>query len=649
MSFEKIFTPMKIGTMTVKNRLIVPAMGSETAAPDGTVTDFVEHYYAARARGGFGMVIVEFSPVANSGRVFSNQLMISEDRHIPGLTRLASAIKQNDCRAVIQIHHAGRQTVKEMAGVTPLGVSGVRCPAVNSEVREMTTKEVYAMVEDFIRGAERAKMAGFDAVELHCGHGYMLQQFLSPRSNKRIDEFGGRLEGRTLIHKLIVRGIKDRLGETFPVMIRLSSEDGRIGGYGVREAVLAARLFESYGFDALHVTAGTYARTEIILPPSDLAPGWNLEATRQIKEALSIPVIAVGRYSDPQTVEYVIDKGFADFVAIGRQSICDPDYANKLRGGDLADIIPCLSCNHRCTVYHVPKYEEIGDHGISCVINPLSADRPELRLTPVKKVKKVMVVGAGPAGLEAAWIAAARGHKVSLYEKNPRTKAGGQFLVAAYPPFKQGIAAAIRYYLEKCEKTGVNMVFEKEVDNAFVKAQKPDVLIIATGALPVAPKIKGMDLIPVAQAGDVLTGAAQVSGKVLVVGGGQVGVETADFCTDYCDKVTVLEMMPDFAMDMEMNTRIRLFERLKAGGKVELKPNIKVMEFSKGCATCELDGESVVLDGYDSVILAIGSRANNPFIEHENLAGEVYVVGDAVRARSAVQAFFEAAKVAVSI
>lgn len=654
MSYENVFTPRKIGKLQLKNRLMIAPMATEMGDVEGYVSEKQLNYYEARARGGFGLVLVEIVAPQKVGRAAPFELSIYDDKFIPGFAELAKRIKKHDACAMLQLHHGGRQTMSAIAGEQPVAPSVIPCPALREMPRELTTEEVYQLANDFAQGAVRAKKAGFDGVEIHFGHGYLLAQFLSPRANKRIDEFGGSAEGRSLIAKLIVEGIKRECGDDFAVTARVSSVEGNPGGYTENMAIIYAKLLESYGYDAFHITAGSYGEMDLIMPPYDKQPGWNLESAKKIKAAINIPVITVGRYTDPTLINYVLENNYSDFIALGRQSICDPDFPNKMKEGKLEEIIPCLSCSHRCTDYYNQKYAEIGDVGMSCVINPFSADRPELRaeLVPAETPKNVMVVGSGPAGLEAAWVAAKRGHKVTLYEKKPKNQAGGQFLIASYPPFKQTIAQAISYYLCQCEKYGVKMVFGQEVDETFIKSKNPDVLFIATGGKPIAPNIPGMDKIAACQANDVLTGTfgpAAISGNVLIVGGGQVGVETAEFCIPYCNKITVLEMMPELAPGMFAAAKDSLLERFRKGGKVDTHTNTKVLRFTENGAVCECNGKEVLFEGYNSVILAMGSRAYNPFAECNGLAKEVYTIGDAVSVRSAVEAFFEGAKYATKI
>ena len=535
-----------------------------------------------------------------------------------------------------------------MIGQTPTAPSSIPSPVYREPVNEYTTEQVYELVDAYIQSSVRCKKAGFDGVEFHSAHGYMGLQFMSPRTNKRIDEFGGGLSGRSYFHKLIIEGIRRECGEDFAIIVRMDSFEGRIGGLDETESIVFARLLESYGADALNVSAGTYAAWDVIVPPADFGQGWNWRITRRIREAVDIPVMLAGRFADPYAVELAIERGDTDFVCLGRQSIADPEYPNKMAGGDLQDIVPCLGCTQRCMSFNDHDSLQEGDWGVSCMLNPMSNNRREVQYSPTENPKQVMVIGAGVAGMEAAWIAAERGHEVTLYEKNGENKVGGQFLIAAYPPFKQNLTEAIRYYKHMCEKNGVKMVYQKEVDTAFIKSEKPDVLIVATGAVPFKLNIPGSDAPNVYQANDVLVGKSILGNSALVIGGGMVGCETAEFCKDYCEKVALVEMKDDVARDLYMTVRDRLLKRLKEE-EVAIYKNTKVSKIEGTTVFAEKDGQELVLDGFDNIIFAVGSKSEEQFENVEDLANEVYVIGDAKKARTAVEAIYEGARVGMSI
>lgn len=648
MNFESTFKPMYIGKMLVKNRLVVPAMDSAMCEEDGTIGKMACDYYGSRAKGGFGLIITEIAAVDDRAPGMPGQPRLYSDEYIPGLKSLAKAIHTGGAKAIVQLHHAGRETTSQMIGQTPTAPSSIPSVVYREKVNEYTTEQVYELIDSYIQSAVRCKIAGFDGIEFHSAHGYMGLQFLSPRTNKRIDEFGGGVAGRSYFHKLVIEGIRRECGEDFAIIVRLDSIEGRAGGIEEGEAVVFARLMESYGADAINVSAGTYASWEVIVPPTAWEEGWNWRICRRIKEAVNIPVMLAGRFTDPFIIEQSIERGDTDFVCLGRQSIADPEFPNKMAGGAIEDIVPCVGCTQRCMSFNDHDTLQEGDWGVSCIFNPMSNNRKDVQYTSTDNPKKVMVVGAGVAGLEAAWIAAERGHNVTLYEKNGENRVGGQFLIAAYPPYKQELIRPIKHYKHMCEKYGVKMVYNKIVDTDFIKAEKPDVLIVATGATPCALNIPGNDQENVYMSNDVLVGNKILANSALVIGGGMVGVETAEFCRDYCERVAVVEMKEEIATDLYMTVRADLLNRFKKAG-IEIYTNTKVVRIEGNNVYAEQNGQELVFEGFDNIIFAVGSKPHVPFEDVENLAEEVYVIGDAKEARSALEAIYEGARVGMSI
>ena len=531
MYFTNTFTPYKIGKMEVKNRLIVPAMDSGVFDQKGFVYQPTLDYYGARAAGGFGLIIIEITAVEPTGVGMPCEPAGWTDECIPGMTRLADVIHQNGARTIVQLHHAGRETVSLMAGKV-VAPSSVPCPTNRETPHEFTTQEVYDLIQHYVDAAVRMQKAGFDGVEIHASHGYMGGQFLSPRSNKRVDEFGGGVEGRAYFMKLVVEGIKKACGEDFVVTARVSSKENRIGGLEMEETVVFASMLEAYGYDALHISAGTYETWETIVPPTAWQSGWNLGSSRRIKEAVNIPVFSVGLFHDPYTIETAIKRGDCDAVSLGRQSIADPAFPNKVVGGAEDDIIPCIGCTQRCMEFNYPENLMPGDWGVGCMYNPQSSHRADRMLTQTAEPKNVVVVGAGPGGMTAAWMSAFRGHNVTLIEKEDKLHAGGQLRIGAFPPFKQPLTREIRYMLRQCEKNGVNMMWNTEATPELIKGLNPDVVIMATGATPLVPNIPGLKETGVVLANDVLQGTPVLKQSCLIIGGGEVGAETAEFATD---------------------------------------------------------------------------------------------------------------------
>ena len=646
MYFTNTFTPYKIGKMEVKNRLIVPAMDSGVFDQKGFVYQPTLDYYGARAAGGFGLIIIEITAVEPTGVGMPCEPAGWTDECIPGMTRLADVIHQNGARTIVQLHHAGRETVSLMAGKV-VAPSSVPCPTNRETPHEFTTQEVYDLIQHYVDAAVRMQKAGFDGVEIHASHGYMGGQFLSPRSNKRVDEFGGGVEGRAYFMKLVVEGIKKACGEDFVVTARVSSKENRIGGLEMEETVVFASMLEAYGYDALHISAGTYETWETIVPPTAWQSGWNLGSSRRIKEAVNIPVFSVGLFHDPYTIETAIKRGDCDAVSLGRQSIADPAFPNKVVGGAEDDIIPCIGCTQRCMEFNYPENLMPGDWGVGCMYNPQSSHRADRMLTQTAEPKNVVVVGAGPGGMTAAWMSAFRGHNVTLIEKEDKLHAGGQLRIGAFPPFKQPLTREIRYMLRQCEKNGVNMMWNTEATPELIKGLNPDVVIMATGATPLVPNIPGLKETGVVLANDVLQGTPVLKQSCLIIGGGEVGAETAEFATDYCSRVAIVEMLPEIVPTLYLTVRNAMLQRIKEE-EVEVHTNTKVLEFVPGGAKVECNGEQFVLDGFDTVILALGSRPHVPF-DAEGLAKEVYTIGDAEAVKDAKWAIYKAYTVAKNL
>ena len=656
MKYDALFTPMRFGMKTAKNRFVMTSMSTAMCSDnEGFANQRHINYYEKRAAGGFGVINVELAAVCREGQVDPKLLFIDDDKYIPGLAKVSQCIKKHGALAICQLFHAGRQTRAELVNTKPVSASPIPCPADREIPRMLTTEEVYALVPKYVSAARRAKEAGFDGVQVHCGHGYLLDQFLSPRANKRTDEFGGTLIGRSLIVKMIIEAIKAECGNDYPVSVRITSVEGHEGGITRNLALAYAKLMEEYGADVIELTAGSYGAQGWIMPPPDVEMSYNMDFAKKVKENVSVPVGVVGRNVEPILMNMAIEQGYTDFVELGRQSIADPDIPNKLKEGRDNEVLQCLSCGVRCLAQgqvREERFESIGDYGISCVINPLSANRPDMPIEKAEKTKKVMVVGAGPGGLEAAWISAMRGHDVTLYEKNSRSQVGGQFYYASFPPYKNAISQAIRHYYNKCEKYGVKMVFDTKVTEEMIRREAPDVLFLATGAKPLVPNIPGLNEIPAYTSIDVLGGKIgenAIAGNVLIVGGGQVALETAEFCVPYVNKISIVEMQDHLADGMYYPALLSIVKRFRESGMVDINLNTKVIRFKADGAICECDGKQLDFSGYDFVIVSVGSKPYRPFENIQDLAPEVYQVGDANKVRSSCEAFFEAAKYASQI
>lgn len=639
MKYKYLFTPEKIGSLELKNRTIMAPMSAALGHPDGTMSDELIAYYEARAKGGIGMILTEYAFVTPEGRSSDHQISIADDSVIPGLRRLTERMHAYDCRIGLQLQHGGRRAMGEncdLLAPSPIAMEyGARVP------HAMTTREVYELIDAFIAGAVRAKKAGFDLVEVHCAHGYLLNDFVSPRANRRTDEFGGSSEGRAKAVVDIIRGIKKECGADFPVSVRLSVDEMVEDGNKKRDSAVLAMLFEEAGADLINVSCGVNGVGKGIAPAAR-ETGHNVEAAEQIRRAVDIKVGVAGRIPEPEYAEMILKTGSADFVTIGRPLFADPEFVKKAEEGRENEICPCVSCLLRC-------YGNYGHGGIfrGCMVNPFSMRETTLVPEPAAEPKNIVVVGAGPAGMETAWVAAKRGHHVTLLEK--KSYAGGQFQAASVPPHKQLIASAICYYRTMCEKYGVDIRFNTEADKEKILALNPDIVVLATGGQALMPPIPGLKEADTLTGVQVLEGARPGGRKVMVLGGGANGAETADHLADYGYEVTVVEMRDSIAPEDPEAVREKLFERFRRH-HVTCLTGTKITHIYKDGIDAEKDGKAVSYRGYDRVIMSLGVRSYNPLEEElTGLVEKVVTVGDASRGSNAVDALYKAAVLGCAI
>lgn len=638
-----LLEPIRIGTMELSNRFWVPAMGTEAGKGTAELTQQHIDYYVERAKGGFGLITTEVCAVDPSGRSIGGEVGIWNDDNMEAFKKLADGIHKYGSKLSIQLHHCGRETTPDnIYGQQPLGVTGEPCPMYRTIPHEMTTEEIYDLIEKFGDAAVRAKRAGADAVEIHGGHSYLLAQFTSSMSNHRVDEFGGCLENRMRFSKLVIENIKRKAGNSFPVIYRTNGEDWLEGGITRYDAAIMAKYLEDAGADAISVTlrGRTPGNMQWTIPPAAVKPGYSLEVAAEVKKAVSIPVISVGRHTEPYLAEHAIRTGKVDIIAFGRQSIADPHLPNKYAAHRLDELIPCIGCLQGC-------YQElITNPPLKCLANPLVSREGE-KLEKTDSPKKIMVVGGGPAGLVVSWLSASKGHNVTCYEKTE--KLGGELRIAAHPPTKGSISHLVGSYITNAKKNGVKFVMNKEVTAELVSQENPDAVILCTGATPACPNIPGIKNVGAVFARDILDGKHFAGQNVLVIGGGLVGAETANFLGEHGRNVTVLEMLDTLVKEDISPVRMYLLDSLERHNVTSIT-SAMVKEFIPGGVVYTKDNKDTTLDGFDTIVLAMGYKAYNPLEEAiKDSVKELYVIGDAKQARNALRATEEAGTIALKI
>jgi 2,4-dienoyl-CoA reductase-like NADH-dependent reductase (Old Yellow Enzyme family)/thioredoxin reductase len=634
-SFANLLAPIQIGSVELRNRGVMPSMVTNYCNEDGSVSDRFIAYHEARAKGGVGLIIVEAAYVDRLGKGFTYQIGIDNDQMIPGLKKLTNQVHQHGAKIAIQIYHGGRQANTMVTCAPLVAPSAIPCPVMQSMPKELSVNEIKGLVNKFADAAERAKKAGFDAVEIHGAHGYLLNQFLSPNSNHRTDEYGGSVENRRKFPLEVVDAVRSRVGANFPIIYRITSDEFLPDGLILNDTSEFSKVLVEHGIDAINVSGSTYVAGRSSSGADDIL-GVYVENAGAIKRAINnaVPVIVANRIKTPQFVNQIIAEGKSDMVATGRALICDADFYKKVQDGSEDEIRTCLSCNHCVS-------ELMNGVPISCLYNPLTGSELnyDLRI-PADVKKKVLVIGGGPSGMEAAVIAAGKGHSVTLYEMSDHL--GGNVIPGSKPPYKSEMMAVVEYLTHMLKKYQVTVKLNTKMDMDKLNDEKADVVIVATGSLPIVPQIPGIDLDYVVSAEDVLLGNKSLGSKVVVIGGGSVGVETAEFLQEQGKEVTIVEMADEILADMTPVMKGGLLYRINSS-------NIKVLtgEKVKEIKDHTVVTDKQVLNKVDHIVLAVGYKSDNEWVTllQENNINHM-VIGDANKPRKIYQAVkegFEAA------
>ena len=637
--FSHLFSPIRINRLELKNRFVMPPMCTGFATIRGEITDRLIAYYVERAKGGVGLVNVEFTSVTPTGKVFEHMTGIYDDRMIQGHKRLVDAVHKAGVKIAIQISHAGRRTHSTVTGEIPVAPSPI--PRLNGEVpRALSIDEIKSLIAAFGRAAVRAEKAGYDAVMIHMAHGYLVHQFLSPLSNTRQDRYGGDIEGRTRFALEILREIRKCLGRDFPITCRLCGDEYLQGGFDLTQSQYVAKKLEENGIDAIDVSAGTHETDYMISAPSQMSPGFLTHLSKAIKEVVQIPVGIVGRINHPALADRILEQKEADFISMGRALIADPELPIKAFEGRLNDIRPCTACNMGC---NDRMYYQLD---ISCQVNPMVGRESDFAITSSAKQKRVMIIGGGPAGLEAARVLSLRGHEVILYEKDKRL--GGQMNIASIPPGKMDYRSLIEYYENQMVKLKVNVVF-KEAGKKEIAETQPDVLIFCTGGRSKTVEQIKINNCSVLSAWDVLSGESLPGNRIIIVGGGQVGCETAEFLLKQNRKIIILEMTDQLAADMSKRARKVTMDNL-IEGDVDIIKSALVKEVSEHEIRLERGGLTQKIKGFDHIVFALGTVPERDLLREVGDSGiPTYAIGDCVSPRRALEAIREGFDTALDI
>lgn len=624
---SQLVSPLRIGSLEIKNRMAVAAMVTCYCDDDGMPTEQYIAYHEARARGGFGLIVTEDYAVDPAGRGFWCAGLWKDEQIAPH-RELTERVHAAGAKIFAQIYHCGRQTSSALIGTQPVAPSALACPSMGEIPRALTTDEIHTIVGQFGDTALRAKQAGFDGVEVHGAHGYLVAEFLSAYSNKRTDEYGGPLRNRLRFAREIIADIRAKCGSDYPVSFRISADEYVIGGRDIAETIVVCRELEAAGIDLLHLSAGTYESAWAIIPPLGRPYAWLADFSARVKQAIGIPVQLVGRIKDPETAEMLLESGKADLISFARASLADPDLPRKYAEGRSDQIRLCIGCNQGCISILFTNQP------IRCLVNPSLGYEGADEIRPAQAPRRVLVIGGGPAGLEAARGARLAGHEVVLHERQDHL--GGKFLVGAIPPGKGELTSYISWLGEELGRLGVPVLLNSEVTAATIAAERPDVVVYAAGARHVRPPIPGIEGADVVDACDVLTGRVATGARVVIAGGGMIGSETALYLASLGRQVTIVDQLPGVALEENAARRFFLMKEFDQY-RVETVLNADIVGIGAGAVQVERAGAVRSLP-CDTVVVALGMAPDLEQVDGIRQQAEVVVIGDAVEASDGLKA-----------
>ena len=630
MKYDNLFNKGKIGNLNLKNRIVMPAMGTDLAKASGEASDELIKYYEERAKGGCGLIITEITRIDNETGVGTpNQLSAISGKHIPRLERLARSVHKYDTKIFLQLHHPGRQAPAQPQNANEIvAPSPIQCKTMEDKPRKLTTEEIKGLVKKFVRGAKIAQSAGIDGVELHGAHGYLIGQFLSPATNKRTDRYGGSFSNRMRFLSEIILGIKDVCGQDFPVSVRIDGDEFVEGGIDLEEAIKIAQKLDSYNIDAINVSSGTYESAVTIIEPMSYQEGWKTHLAQGIKNNVNVPVITCNAIKTPEFADQLIAEDNCDFVALGRAQLADPAWGKKAMEGNEEKIRPCIGCLH-CIE------QVMNGTTIECAVNPeVGYEREYEDYNKIEEDKSAAIIGAGPAGMQSAITLAKRGVDVTLFEKSDHL--GGKVYTGSIPPHKDRLKALISNMKYEIEELNIDLKLNCAPDIKDLKELNPDSVFIATGGNDIVPPLPGADNDNVLLATDLLENEMQFEDKnIAIVGSGMTGLETAEYLSHQGNDVKVIEMMDKIGPQVyepilyDIQSRIQKLdiELLTSRKLTEIKENKIIVQNTKEKNTENIEA--------DIVVLAIGvtDSKNDEFVEKiEDNFANVKLLGDSDQA-----------------
>ncbi|MGM9988390.1 MAG: FAD-dependent oxidoreductase [Bacillaceae bacterium] len=622
---RKAFTPIKIGKLEVKNRFMMAPMENGLANLGGKVSNQLIQFFVERVENEVGIVMTGSIGISEEGRGLPTQLSIYDDTYIPGLTKLTEAVHKAGGKIGAQIYHAGRQATEDVTGIQPIAPSAIPCSLLNNNPREMTVEDMEVVKKKFVDAARRCIEANFDLIEVHFAHGYLLHSFLSPHSNKRQDEFGGSLENRMKYPIQVLKGIITEVGERVPVTIRISANEFLDDGLQLDEVKVICQEAVKNGAQAISLTAGSYDSVEYTIQPMFIEQGFLIPMSEEIKKIVDVPVIVAGRLNSANLIEATLEDNIADMVAIGRGLIADEQMVRKIKENRQKEIRYCVACNQGCIDNVL-----IGKK-VACLVNARAGFEQLRQIEKAEKKKKVVVIGAGPAGLEAARVAQIRGHKVVVVDKFSRI--GSKLKLLATPPEQDTFLFYRDYLYNQFIKLGIQFV-RKDVQTANdIQMFLPDIVIVATGAHQTLPKIKGIEMDHVVLAEKVLQ-KDDTGNKVAIIGGGLVGIETAKYLASKGKQVHIIEATDSIAKGIGVTYKEHVMKTL-ATYHVNIHTEAIVDCINKEGVLLK-DEELIVAD---TVVVATGYEPNNQIVEElKDAYDKVYTIGDAKEVRNILHA-----------